>query len=78
MCLLLALFPFKGRRGCQRSCGWKVLTRFQHLYQLTDAQLLEVAQIFYKGEYASLWAGLLPAYLSLHDFKDLFKAEFWG
>jgi hypothetical protein len=23
-----------------------------------------------------LWAGLLPADLTLHDFKELFKAEF--
>jgi hypothetical protein len=57
---------------------WLVsLTRFQNLYQLTNAQLLKVARFFYKGEYAALWAGLLPADLTkLHDFKELFKAEF--
>jgi hypothetical protein len=37
---------------------------------------LEVARFFCKGEYAALWAGLLPADLTLHDFKELFKAEF--
>jgi hypothetical protein len=52
------------------------LTRFQNLYQLTDAQLLKVARFSCKGEYAALWAGLLPADFTLHDFKELFKAEF--
>jgi hypothetical protein len=47
-----------------------------NLYQLTDAQLLEVVRFSCKGEYAALWAGLLPADLTLYDFKELFKAEF--
>jgi hypothetical protein len=46
------------------------------LYQLTDAQLLKVARFSCKGEYAALWAGLLPVDLILHDFKELLKAEF--
>jgi hypothetical protein len=37
---------------------------------------LKVARFSCKGEYAALWAGLLPADLTLHDFKELFKAEF--
>jgi hypothetical protein len=43
---------------------------------LTDAQLLEVARFSCTGEYAALWAGLLPTDLTLQDFKDLFRAEF--
>jgi hypothetical protein len=85
MCLLRALWATcqrfkclssKGRKGSQLRCGRESLTRFQNLYQLTDAQLLEVARFSCKGEYAALWAGLLPADLTLHDFKELFKAEF--
>jgi hypothetical protein len=47
------------------------LPRFQNLYQLIDAQLLEVARFSCKGEYAALWTGLLPANLTLQDFKEL-------
>jgi hypothetical protein len=81
MCLLRALWAtckrfkclsFKGRKGSQLES----LTRFKNLYQLTDVQLLEVARFSCKGEYAAFWAGLLPADLTLHDFKELFKAEF--
>jgi hypothetical protein len=67
---------FKGNKGVPAQMILKSLPRFQNLYQLTDAQLLEVARFSCKGEYAALWAGLLPTDLTLQDFKDLFKAEF--
>jgi hypothetical protein len=60
---------FQGKKGVPAQMWLESLTRFQNLYQLTDAQLLEVARFSCKGEYAALWAGL-------HDFKELFKAEF--
>jgi hypothetical protein len=66
----------KGNNGVPAQMWLESLPRFQKLYQLTDAQLLEVARFSCKGEYAALWAGLLPADLTLHDFKDLFRAEF--
>jgi hypothetical protein len=67
---------FKGNKGVPAQMWLESLPRFQNLYQLTDAQLLEVARFSCKGEYAALWAGLLPTDLTLQDFKDLFKAEF--
>jgi hypothetical protein len=67
---------FKGEKGVPAQMWLESLPRFQNLYQLTDAQLLEVARFSCKGEYAALWAGLLPTDLTLQDFKDLFKAEF--
>jgi hypothetical protein len=66
----------KGKKGVPAQMWLKCLPRFQNLYQLTDAQLLEVARFSCKGEYAALWAGLLPANLTLQDFKDLFRAKF--
>jgi hypothetical protein len=51
---------FKGKKGVPAQMWLKSLPRFQNLYQLTDAQLLEVARFSCKGEYAALWAGLLP------------------
>jgi hypothetical protein len=35
---------------------------------------LKVARFSCKGEYAALWAGLLLADLTLHDFEELFEA----
>jgi hypothetical protein len=67
---------FQGKKGVFAQMWLESLTRFQNLYQLTDAQLLEVARLSCKGEFAALWAGLPPADLTLHDFKELFKAEF--
>jgi hypothetical protein len=67
---------FKENKGVPAQMWLKSLPRFQKFYQLTDAQLLEVARFSCKGEYAALWAGLLPADLTLQDFKDLFRAEF--
>jgi hypothetical protein len=66
---------FKRNKGVPAHMWLESLPRFQNLYQLTDAQLLEVARFSCKGEYAALWAGLLPTDLTLQDFKDLFKAE---
>jgi hypothetical protein len=65
---------FQGKKGVPAQMWLQSLTRF--LYQLIDAQLLEVARFSCKGEHAALWAALLPADLTLHDFKELFKAEF--
>jgi hypothetical protein len=56
---------FKGNKGVPAQMWLESLSRFQNLYQLTDAQLLEVARFSCKGEYAALWACLLQ------DFKDL-------
>jgi hypothetical protein len=69
---------FQGKKGVPAQMWLESITRFQNLYQLTDAQLLEVARFSCQGEYAALWAGLLPADLTLpvHDFKELIKAEF--
>jgi hypothetical protein len=67
---------FQGKKGVPAQMWLESLTRFQNLYQLSDAQLLEVAGFSRKREYAALWADLLPANLTLHDFKELFKAEF--
>jgi hypothetical protein len=67
---------FKGKKGVPAQMWLESLPRFQNLYQLTDAQLLEVARFSCEGEYAALWAGLLPTNLTLQDFKDLFRAEF--
>jgi hypothetical protein len=67
---------FKGKKGVPAQMWLESLPRFQNLYQLTDAQLLEVARFLCTGEYAALWAGLLPTDLTLQDFKDLFRAEF--
>jgi hypothetical protein len=67
---------FKGKKGVPAQMWLESLPRFRNLYQLPDAQLLEVARFSCKGEYAALWAGLLPADFTLQDFKDLFKAEF--
>jgi hypothetical protein len=67
---------FKGKKGVPAQMWLESLPRFQNLYQLTDAQLLEVARFSCTGEYAALWAGLLPTDLTLQDFKDLFRAEF--
>jgi hypothetical protein len=67
---------FKGKKGVPAQMWLESLPRFHNLHQLTDAQLLELARFSGKGEYAALWAGLLPADLTLQDFKDLFKAEF--
>jgi hypothetical protein len=52
---------FQGKKGVPAQMWLESLTRFQNLYQLTDAQLLEVARFSCKGEYAALKAGLLPA-----------------
>jgi hypothetical protein len=67
---------FKGTKGVPAQMWLKSLPRLQNLYQLTGAQLLEVARFSCKGEYAALWAGLLPTDLTLQNFEDLFKAEF--
>jgi hypothetical protein len=67
---------FKGEKGVPAQMWLKSLPRFQNIYQLTDAQLLKVARFSCKGEYAALWAGLLPMDLTLQNFKGLFKAEF--
>jgi hypothetical protein len=67
---------FEGKKGVPAQMWLESLPRFQNLYQLTDAQLLEVARFSCTGEYAALWAGLLPTNLTLQDFKDLFRAEF--
>jgi hypothetical protein len=67
---------FKGKKGVPAQMWLESLPRFQNLYQLTDAQLLEVARFSCTGQYAALWARLLPTDLTLQDFKDLFRAEF--
>jgi hypothetical protein len=67
---------FKGEKGVPAQMWLESLPRFQNLYQLATAQLLEVARFSCKGEYAALWAGLLPTDFTLQDFKDLFKAGF--
>jgi hypothetical protein len=72
----IQMHEFQGKKGVPAQMWLESLSRFQNLYQLTDAQLLEVAGFSCKGEYAALWAGLLPADLTLHDIKVLFKAEF--
>jgi hypothetical protein len=59
---------FKGKKGVPAQMSLESLPRFQNLHQLTDAQLLEVARFSCKGEYAALWAGLLPADLMLQDY----------
>jgi hypothetical protein len=65
---------FQGKKGVPAQMWLESLTRFQNLYQLTDAQLLEVARL--QRRVCGLRACLLPADLTLHDFKELFKAEF--
>jgi hypothetical protein len=72
----IQMLEFQGKKGVPAQMWLESLTRIQNLYQLTDAQLLKVARFFCKGEYAALLAGLLPADLTLRDFKELFKAEF--
>jgi hypothetical protein len=76
LCPGAPVFSDEGKKGVPAQMWLESLTRFQNLYQLTDAQLLKVARFSCKGEYAALWAGLLPADFTLHDFKELFKAEF--
>jgi hypothetical protein len=73
---MIRMPEFKGKKGVPAQMWLESLPRFQNLYQLTDAQLLEVARFSCTGEYAALWAGLLPTDLTLQDFKDLFRAEF--
>src|SRR6476646_5586590 len=74
----IQMHEFQGKKGVPAQMWLESVSRFQNLYQLTDAQLLEVARFSCKGEYATLWAGLLPTDLSLQNFKEpeLFKAEF--
>jgi hypothetical protein len=60
---------FKGNKGVPAQMWLESLPRFQNLYQLTDAQILEVSRFSCKGEYAALWAGLLPTDLTLQDLK---------
>ena len=72
----IELPTFRGERGSQAEVWLTHLTRFQRLYNLSDFQLVEMARISCKGEYASLWASMLPDEVTLAEFLESFRSEF--
>lgn len=67
---------FKGEKGALAEVWLTHLTRFKRLYSLSEGQMVELARISCKGEYASLWASMLPDEVSYEDFVEAFRGEF--
>ena len=67
---------FKGEKGTTAEVWLAHLLRYQRFYGLSDGQMVELARISCKGDYASVWASMLDDTISFADFLAMFRSEF--
>ena len=67
---------FKGEKGTAAEVWIAHLTRYQRFYGLSDGQMVELARISCKGDYASVWASMLDDNLEFPEFLEMFRSEF--